>query len=181
LIRTSHLPEGADVAVVGAGPAGLATSIHARQARLSVVVVDSRRPPLDQACGEGLMPGGTRELQALGVRLPEDGRRPFVGIRYLDGELAAEGRFPDGSGDGVRRTLLHAGLARRAEELGARLEWGVRATALCPAGIATDQGVLPARWVVGADGRESRVRRWAGLEGRRPRRLRFGASAARPT
>ena len=45
-----------DVFIVGGGPAGLATGIAIRQRGLSVVVADLAQPPIDKACGEGLMP-----------------------------------------------------------------------------------------------------------------------------
>ena len=48
----------ADVIVVGGGPAGLAVAVNARLAGMSVTVLDRRRPPLDVACGEGVMPEG---------------------------------------------------------------------------------------------------------------------------
>ena len=47
-----------DVFVVGGGPAGLAAAIAARQRGLRVVVADGGQPPIDKACGEGLMPDG---------------------------------------------------------------------------------------------------------------------------
>ena len=50
------MAEMADVAVIGGGPAGLATAIGARLAGLSVIVLDRRQPPVEKACGEGLMP-----------------------------------------------------------------------------------------------------------------------------
>ncbi len=149
-----------DVAIVGGGPAGLATAIEARLAGLSAAVLDRGRPPLDKACGEGLMPDAARRLAEMGVRVAG---RPFRGIRYLDGETVAQGTFPGPPGLGVRRTALHAALAARAEEAGIDLRWGTAATGLAPAGVETAAGLLPARFVVGADGLNSRVRRWAGL------------------
>ena len=56
-----------DVLVVGAGPAGLAAAIAARQAGFSVTAVDSAKPPIDKACGEGLLPGTLVALQPLGI------------------------------------------------------------------------------------------------------------------
>ncbi len=47
-----------DLFVVGGGPAGLATAIAARNRGWSVIVADARKPPLDKACGEGLLPDG---------------------------------------------------------------------------------------------------------------------------
>jgi flavin-dependent dehydrogenase len=150
-----------DLAIVGGGPAGLATAIEARLAGLSATVLDRGRPPLDKACGEGLMPDAASRLAALGVAVCG---RPFRGIRYLDGATIAQGTFPGPPGLGVRRTELHAALVRRAEEVGVDLRWGSVATGLCVAGVDTAGGAVPARFVVGADGLNSRLRRWAGLD-----------------
>ena len=48
----------ADVAVVGAGPAGAAAALFAAQSGRRVVVFDRATFPRDKACGEGLMPPG---------------------------------------------------------------------------------------------------------------------------
>jgi anaerobic glycerol-3-phosphate dehydrogenase len=45
-----------DALIVGGGPAGLASAIALRQKGLDVLVADALRPPIDKACGEGLMP-----------------------------------------------------------------------------------------------------------------------------
>src|ERR1700724_141058 len=122
-----------DLLVIGGGPAGLATAIAARLAGMSARVVERSRPPIDRACGEGLMPDAVARLSELGVALaPGEGWR-FRGIRYLDGETVAEGVFPRAGGLGVRRLHLHQALARRAAELGVDLCWGVTAHGLAPA------------------------------------------------
>jgi flavin-dependent dehydrogenase len=181
--------------VVGGGPAGLATAIRARLAGLSVRVLERSRAPIDKACGEGLMPDAVLRLSELGVELAPAECWRFRGIRYLDGEVVAEGLFPRACGLGVRRLRLHQALAGRAAELGVELCWGVAATGLAPPASAAGAGasagsagttvlgaftdragleMAAARWVVGADGLHSRVRRWAGLAGRPARRRRFG-------
>lgn len=183
---------GTDLLVVGGGPAGLAAAIRARQAGLTAAVLDRSIPPIDKPCGEGIMPDGLARLAELGVVVPPAESAPFRGIRYLDGEAVAEGDFPgDGTGPavglGVRRTVLHRTLTERAEAVGVELRWGERATGLEPAegglagappGVVTDAGVLRGRFLVGADGLRSRVRGWAGLEGRSAepgtRHARFG-------
>lgn len=126
-----------DLLVIGGGPAGLATAIAARLAGMSARVVERSRPPIDKACGEGLMPDAVARLGELGVALaPGQGWR-FCGIRYLDGETVAEGVFPRAGGLGVRRLHLHQALARRAAELGVDLCWGVTAHGLAPAPLVT--------------------------------------------
>lgn len=174
------------VLVVGGGPAGLAFALRAVQRGLAVTVLDRSHPPVDKPCGEGLMPDGVERLEDLGVSVRDLESHPFVGIRYVEGDPeagdgeVADGRFPGEPGLGLRRTVLHRALVRKAEETGVDLRWGVRAQGLRigagrePAAVVTNHGTLKAPWVVGADGLRSRVRRWAGLE-RGPGRLRrFG-------
>ena len=120
------------------------------------------------------MPDGVAVLETLGVDLCAVESRPFRGIRYIDDQILAEGLFPGSPGLGVRRTELHGALRRRAEALGATLRWGVRVQGIVADGFETDHGVVRGRWLVGADGRASRVRRGAGLDGRPTRRRRFG-------
>ena len=117
-----------DVVVVGGGPAGLAVAIASRLAGLSVEVLDRASPPIDKACGEGLMPDGAALLDRWGVRLAPSESARFVGIRFIDGGLAGEwalsprlrpGRAEDGAArrNGrarrVRRSEIALGLPRR--------------------------------------------------------------------
>ncbi|MGH9031933.1 MAG: FAD-dependent monooxygenase, partial [Acidimicrobiia bacterium] len=62
-------PERFDVAVVGAGPAGSAAAIAARDAGLDVFLVDKATFPRDKTCGDGLTTGALRLLERLGLEL----------------------------------------------------------------------------------------------------------------
>jgi flavin-dependent dehydrogenase len=139
-----------------------------------VRLIDRARPPIDKACGEGLMPDGLARLRELGVELPPGGSALFRGIRYFDGDLVAEGRFLGSPGCGVRRTDLHRVLLSRAETTGVELLWGARAVGLEQDAVVTDRGRLVARWIVAADGLHSRLRRQARLDAAPARRRRYG-------
>ncbi|OBJ48700.1 NAD(P)/FAD-dependent oxidoreductase [Mycobacterium sp. 1423905.2] len=149
----------ADLLIVGGGPAGLATALHARRHGLSVVIAEPRENP-DKACGEGLMPGGLSELTSLGV---DPAGMPFRGIAYVDEHRRAEARFRSGPGRGVRRTTLHAALAARAKEQDT--DWiRTRVTAVVQDTHGVTAGGVRARWLVAADGLHSPVRRAVGIK-----------------
>ncbi len=163
MVAAARARQRTDVFVVGGGPAGLAAAIAARQKGLDVVVADGAWPPIDKACGEGLMPNGVAALSALGVSLPPGTAAPFRGIRFIGGGSSAEARFPHAPGRGIRRTTLHRLLVERAETLGVRFLWGTRVQDMTPQGIVLDGRRVACRWIVGADGGRSQVRAWAGL------------------
>lgn len=171
----THRPEfTADVLVIGGGPAGLAVALAARRRGFDVLVLDGGQPPLDKACGEGLMPAGVAWLEHYGVDISPLASTRFTGIRYVQDDATAEGTFPGMAGLGVRRTHLHERLCECAARAGVRLAWGVRVTDLHGQGGETTAGSFQARWIIGADGLHSQVRRWVGLDrGPGPRR-RFG-------
>jgi flavin-dependent dehydrogenase len=163
-----------DLFVIGGGPAGLAAAIAARLRGLSVRLADGRVPPVDKACGEGIMPDGVHLLRCLGVAIPAEDSYPFRGIRYVQEGRAAEARFRRGErGLAVRRTVLHDALRRRAEELDVQLSWGTPVSGLHPEGVLVEGRLVACRWVAAADGLESRARREAGLD-RPARHRRFG-------
>jgi menaquinone-9 beta-reductase len=162
-----------DVFVIGGGPAGLAAAIAARQRGFRVTLADGAAPPIDKACGEGFLPDGLAALESLGIQVPRAESRTFHGIRFLSGNLSADAPFRERMfGLAVRRTVLHRALIERAEQVGARLLWGTAVTGISSHGVQLTTGLIGARWIIGADGANSRVRRWAGLDGARPR-LRF--------
>ncbi len=168
------MPEAPDLLIVGGGPAGLATAIEARLAGLEATVIDRRRPPIDVACGEGLMPAGVERLHGLGVAIPKTETGVFRGIRYLDGPVEAVARFTSGPGLGIRRTMLHRALMHRAEDLGVVFLWGTAVRALEDTELLTDRGRFRGRFIIAADGRLSRLRQMAGIAASVARQRRFG-------
>jgi menaquinone-9 beta-reductase len=154
-----------DVFVIGGGPAGLAAAIAARQQGLRVVVADGARPPIDKACGEALMPDAITALERLGVAVPASDACPLRGVRFLSSGLSAETAFPSNtSGLSIRRTTLHRIMTERAEALGADLLWQSTVTGISSDDVQLRERSIRTRWIVGADGANSRVRRWANLE-----------------
>src|SRR6185437_3715367 len=179
-----------DVFIVGGGPAGLAAAIAARQQGFRVAIADSATPPVDKACGEGLMPDGIAALDELGVTIPAAQRFPFRGIRFVEGNLAAQSDFLNERGWGIRRTTLHTALAERAAALGVEMHWGKRV--VVPNGVLNGNNsenaqqygefslegrAIRARWIIGADGQNSRVRQWARFTPARKKGLRYGFSS----
>ena len=173
-----------DVFVAGGGPAGLACAIAVAQRGLSVEVADGMTPPIDKACGEGLMPDTLEALSHLGIgaaALATAGSHPFRGIRFIGVDrsgqrVCTQATFPEGQGRGMRRILLHQLLLDRAAALGVRLSWETVVQGIEPAHVMesgertgrsvvrTNRHTVRPRFVVGADGHLSRVRAWAGLD-----------------
>ena len=155
--------------MIGGGPAGLAAAIAARQRGFDVTLADCSIPPIDKACGEGIMPDGLAAAQSLGIDLDAAGAHPFRGIRFCERGASVEAAFPKGHGLGLRRTTLHRMMVERAAEAGVRMAWGARVTGISGEGVIADGRLVRARWIVGADGGQSPVRRWAGLDACRAR------------
>ncbi len=152
---------GCDAFIVGGGPAGLAAAIALRQKGLDVLVADALRPPIDKACGEGLMPDAQRDLAALGISGSYGAA--FDGIAFLAGRHQAAAHFERGSGIGIRRLQLHSLLVERCRQLGVRLAWGSRVNVAGKQPLRLDGERCVYRYAIGADGQSSRVRLAIGL------------------
>ena len=160
--------------MVGGGPAGLAVAIAARHRGLRVVVADGAQMPIDKPCGEGLLPDGLAALQELGITIDDGNSVPFRGVRFLSAGLSVEAEFPSAScGRGVRRTVLHELMAERSRCMGTEILWNAPVTGIAKDGVLLGRHKINARWIIGADGGNSRVRSWAGLDVFRKRRCRF--------
>jgi flavin-dependent dehydrogenase len=172
-----------DVLIVGGGPAGLASAIAAAGQGLEVEVIDAMKPPIDKACGEGLMPDSLQALEAIGFTdldqiLRKTENHLLRGIRFIGDPTSpnhpsAEAAFPQAPGRGIRRTVLHQILLDRAASLGVRFHWENSVQSIAPTApnapnandtlVHTNRQTLRARYLIGADGPCSRVATWAGL------------------
>lgn len=163
-----------DVLIVGGGPAGLATAIAASRKGLRVAVIDCRRPPIDKTCGEGLLPSAIAALDDLGVRIDSQLGFPFTEICFVDETSRASAAIKGACGIGLRRRELHGLLMERAEAEGVSLSWGARISEIGSRGVWANGEFRPFRWLIGADGQHSRVRKFAELDPVKRVRRRFG-------
>lgn len=165
-----------DVIIIGAGPVGLVCSIAAAESGLRVELAEPQSGAIDKCCSEGMLPGAVSVLHALGIDASEHGQ-PLAGIAFVHGNQRAEARFT-AQACAVRRTTLHHLLRERACSAGVRI---TAASARLAPDFQTSGRVCLSdgterqpRWVVGADGVQSLVRRAAGLERSRLHSRRFG-------
>ena len=101
------------------------------------------------------MPDTRLAAAALGLRIPDATGMDFRGVRFVGERCSVHGDFPHGPGLGLRRVTLHQLLMEAAEREGVEMRWGA------PVGSFDS---IATRWIIGADGSNSLVRRWAGLE-----------------
>src|SRR6267378_6315038 len=161
----------ADVAVVGAGPAGAAAALFAARRGYRVIVFDKQAFPRDKACGEGLMPGGRPALRELGLEngVLSGGAPPLQGIQFGRAEQRPVAvPFPEHDGEqaglGIRRLTFDARLVDALShhpqiqfrpQTEAR---DVRTNADGTATVITPAGEVRARFVAVADGLRSAFR-----------------------
>ena len=163
-----------DVIVLGAGPAGCAAAIRARQADLRVVILETNSQA-KVSPGETLHPGIEPLLRQLGVldQVLGAGFQRHRGVWLKCGGLphfTPYGEDADGPWLGFQadRRTFHSILQQAAVDSGATLAWNT-----CPeivliegkrvAGVIVDGEDLCAPWTVDATGRSAWLARQLGL------------------
>ena len=161
----------ADVAVIGAGPAGAAAALFAARRGNRVIVFDKQAFPRDKPCGEGLMPGGRPPLRELGLEddVISGGAPRLEGIQFgLPEQPPVAVSFPEhdgvAAGLGIRRLTFDARLVD-ALDSNSQIEFrpqtearDIRTRAGGAAAVLTAGGEVRARFVVVADGLRSAFR-----------------------
>lgn len=165
----------ADVAVIGAGPAGAAAAISLARAGLEVVLADKATFPRDKCCGDGLTTGALRLLEQLGLDLTVLRPMAIVESIRITAPPGPEICFPLPSDDGtfvatVPRMQLDHAMVELARDSGVRVLEGhpLRAVDQGPWSIDVELGgpagreVVRAGHAIGADGAWSALRRHLG-------------------
>jgi geranylgeranyl reductase family protein len=180
-----------DVVVVGGGPAGSSCGYWLAQAGWDVCIVEKKVFPREKTCGDGLTPRAVRQLADMGLEGALAGSHRYTGLRSFGFGHSIEMQWPEhphfpSYGYTITRHDLDGMVAGRAAEAGATVLQGAEVTAPVvlesaptSASLPTLSGVLvkekgatearpvKARYVVVADGSNSRIGRMLGTARRR--------------
>ena len=163
------MPRSYDAIVVGAGPAGSTAARELARHGFSVLLLEGKTFPRDKPCGGGLTPRAWRQI-SVPIHDLILHRAVSVQVR-ASATLSARFYARHASIWMVSRRELDQRLAEAAAQAGAELHCGEAVTSvnLGPQpSVVSDRGHYDGRVLIGADGAESRMARWLGLN--RPRR-----------
>lgn len=152
------MPKLFDVAVVGAGPSGSATAIHAARAGWEVALIDAAEFPRDKTCGDGLTPRAMHQLDLLGIKVNPTYRNQGLKLHGYGGSVTAPwpDTYPSTEGTALPRTLFDAQLRQAALDHGVTAIHGSAAKPELDGNRLTSFQVgddtIQAKWTIVADG-----------------------------
>jgi len=114
----------AQVAIVGAGPAGAVAACRLAQAGRRVLVLERESGPRDKICGEFVSVEAQAALARAGVDCAALGAAPIGTLRLVEGERSAETTLPF-PGLSLTRRVLDEALIDAARRAGAEVARGV--------------------------------------------------------
>lgn len=178
-----------DVLVAGAGPAGCLAAALLSRAGARVLLVDRARFPREKLCGDTVNPGALAVLRRAGLEAGESGL-PIQGMLLTGpGGSRVLADYPGGAtGRALTRREFDLALVERASRSGVEFREAVLADrplldgkrAVSGLQLRTAAGpseATPARLVIAADGRGSRLGRMLGLAHAPPRPRRWAVGA----
>ncbi len=150
-----------EVAIVGGGPAGLACARELAASGRRVAVIEARPEIGPKVCAGGITWAGLQD----GIPASLAERRfavqhvhsPWQAVRLQAGHPLVVT---------VSRARLGRWMAQQARAVGAEIIAGCRVEAVEPDRVRTSQGTIGCRFLVGADGSNSLVRRFLGIDQR---------------
>ena len=171
--RSTH-----DVLIVGGGPAGAACAYWLAEAGCDVALVERKVFPREKTCGDGLTPRAVRQLEDMGLATELSRSHRYNGLRSVGFGKVVELEWPSHPdlprhGYVITRHDLDQMVAERAVKAGATLHQGAEAleplleAGACKGAVIKDKqngdsSEIGARYVVVADGSNSRFGRALG-------------------
>ncbi len=165
-----------DAVIVGGGLGGSTLAKNLAEAGCRVLLLERETRFKDRVRGEQMHPWGVAAARSLGVYEHIVGNQTRWWITYLGGAPMAkrdlEKTTPHGVGSfNFYHSDMQESLLRLAEQTGAEVRRGVTVDSVVPGSPPSvkfqengHRDEISARVVVGADGRNSRARSWAGFK-----------------
>jgi geranylgeranyl reductase family protein len=159
-----------DALIVGAGPTGATAATTLSKLGHSVAVIDKAKFPRHKTCASWINALAFSRFPYLRPEILNLVDCPFHGIRFYDASISRSGAYNERKPSGylTLRSKFDHGLAKMAVAVGAQLHEGTRAVHIeeDKTGVTaqlSDGRTFRARFLLGADGSNSQIARWAGL------------------
>ncbi|HTI24004.1 MAG TPA: FAD-dependent monooxygenase [Kutzneria sp.] len=159
------------VLIAGAGPTGLTAACALMQRGVPVRVLDAADGPATTSRALGLQPRGAEVLNRVDALRDLPQRGMGIGfVKAIAGErtlMTLRLEHMTGTGALIGQSEIEKSLRDRLSELGGKVEWGMRVTAIeqDEDGVTVQAGEsIRGDWLLGCDGSHSAVRKLMGID-----------------